>query len=116
MVDASSSLFFLPHKPRGSASLTGPPLFLFMKGTGWFPKLRSRHSGYAWHAWRQGTRAPPNDLDFFFFSKFPATKPDLTHASFLLPGWCGAGADHYEPILAKQKAKSEDGEKPAIAL
>ena len=58
----------------------------------------------------------PNVLEVFFFSKFPSSKPDLKCASSLPAGWCGAGADHYEPILAKQKAKSEDGEKPAIAL
>lgn len=46
MVDEDNCVFFLPHRPRGE--ITGPPLFLFMKGT----------------------------------------------------GWCGAGADHYEPLIA----------------
>ncbi|KAK3443375.1 hypothetical protein EUGRSUZ_B03525 [Eucalyptus grandis] len=46
MVDEDSCIFFLPHRPR--SQIRGPPLFLFMKGT----------------------------------------------------GWCGAGADHYEPLIA----------------
>lgn len=46
MVDEDNCVFFLPHRPRGQ--ITGPPFFLFMKGT----------------------------------------------------GWCGAGADHYEPLIA----------------
>ncbi|CAO2829774.1 unnamed protein product [Amaranthus hypochondriacus] len=46
MVDEENCVFFLPHRPRGE--ITGLPLFLFMKGT----------------------------------------------------GWCGAGADHYEPLIA----------------
>lgn len=46
MVDEDNCVFFLPHRPRGE--ITEPPLFLFMKGT----------------------------------------------------GWCGAGADHYEPLIA----------------
>ncbi|CAO2828964.1 unnamed protein product [Amaranthus hypochondriacus] len=44
--DADNCVFFLPHRPRGE--ITGHPLFLFMKGT----------------------------------------------------GWCSAGADHYEPLIA----------------
>ncbi|GLJ49324.1 hypothetical protein SUGI_1042610 [Cryptomeria japonica] len=44
--DDDSCLFFLPHRPR--SEIFHPPVFLFMKGT----------------------------------------------------GWCGAGADHYEPLLA----------------
>ncbi|KAI4368514.1 hypothetical protein MLD38_017063 [Melastoma candidum] len=46
MVDDENCIFFLPHPPR--SEICGPPLFLFMKGT----------------------------------------------------GWCGAGADHYEPLIA----------------
>ncbi|KAK9675365.1 hypothetical protein RND81_11G003100 [Saponaria officinalis] len=46
MVDEENCVFFLPHRPRGP--ITGPPVFLFMKGT----------------------------------------------------GWCGAGGDHYEPLIA----------------
>lgn len=46
MVDEENCLFFLPHQPR--SEITGPPLFLLMKGT----------------------------------------------------GWCGAGGDHYEPLIA----------------
>ncbi|WOL11441.1 hypothetical protein Cni_G20203 [Canna indica] len=46
MVDENNCLFFLPHRPRGP--ICEPPIFLFMKGT----------------------------------------------------GWCGAGADHYEPLIA----------------
>ncbi|KAL9246591.1 hypothetical protein vseg_020108 [Gypsophila vaccaria] len=46
MVDEDDCVFFLPHRPRGQ--ITGPPVFLFMKGT----------------------------------------------------GWCGAGGDHYEPLIA----------------
>ncbi|KAI6686727.1 hypothetical protein NL676_032640 [Syzygium grande] len=46
MVDEDNCVFFLPHRPR--SQIRGPPLFLFMKGT----------------------------------------------------GWCGAGADHYEPLIA----------------
>nr|XP_010913004.1 uncharacterized protein LOC105038799 [Elaeis guineensis] len=46
MVDEDNCVFFLPHRPRGQ--ICGPPIFLFMKGT----------------------------------------------------GWCGAGADHYEPLIA----------------
>eukprot|EP00897_Mesotaenium_endlicherianum_P007782 jgi/Mesen1/7031/ME000366S06235 len=32
---SASCLFFLPHAPRGSTAVAHPPLFLFMKGTGW---------------------------------------------------------------------------------
>lgn len=46
MVGEENCLFFLPHSPRGQVS--SPPVFLFMKGT----------------------------------------------------GWCAAGADHYEPLIA----------------
>ncbi|KAK9751190.1 hypothetical protein RND81_02G248800 [Saponaria officinalis] len=46
MVDEDNCVFFLPHRPRGQ--ITGLPVFLFMKGT----------------------------------------------------GWCGAGGDHYEPLIA----------------
>ncbi|XP_058086203.1 uncharacterized protein LOC131233497 [Magnolia sinica] len=46
-LDEEAMLFFLPHQPRGQ--ITGPPIFLFMRGT----------------------------------------------------GWCGAGADHYEPLIAR---------------
>ncbi|KAM0934871.1 hypothetical protein DsansV1_C30g0215101 [Dioscorea sansibarensis] len=46
MVDEENCVFFLPHRPRGQ--ICEPPMFLFMKGT----------------------------------------------------GWCGAGGDHYEPLMA----------------
>ncbi|EPS67140.1 hypothetical protein M569_07635, partial [Genlisea aurea] len=46
MVDEENCVFFLPHPPR--SEISQPPVFLFMKGT----------------------------------------------------GWCGAGADHYEPLIA----------------
>ncbi|KAL1808813.1 hypothetical protein ACET3Z_025803 [Daucus carota] len=46
MVDEENCVFFLPHRPR--SEISGPPFFLFMKGT----------------------------------------------------GWCAAGADHYEPVVA----------------
>ncbi|EPS72489.1 hypothetical protein M569_02268 [Genlisea aurea] len=46
MVDEDNCVFFLPHRPR--SEIREPPIFLFMKGT----------------------------------------------------GWCGAGADHYEPLVA----------------
>ncbi|KAK0574402.1 hypothetical protein LWI29_023019 [Acer saccharum] len=46
MVDEENCVFFLPHRPR--SEICEPPIFLFMKGT----------------------------------------------------GWCGAGADHYEPLIA----------------
>ncbi|GKU92815.1 hypothetical protein SLEP1_g6490 [Rubroshorea leprosula] len=46
MVEEENCVFFLPHRPR--SEICGPPIFLFMKGT----------------------------------------------------GWCGAGADHYEPLIA----------------
>ncbi|XP_072961782.1 uncharacterized protein [Typha angustifolia] len=46
MVDEDNCVFFLPHRPR--VQICEPPIFLFMKGT----------------------------------------------------GWCGAGADHYEPLIA----------------
>ncbi|KAH9708100.1 hypothetical protein KPL70_012777 [Citrus sinensis] len=46
MVDEENCVFFLPHRPR--SDICEPPIFLFMKGT----------------------------------------------------GWCGAGADHYEPLIA----------------
>ncbi|KAJ0972559.1 hypothetical protein J5N97_020518 [Dioscorea zingiberensis] len=46
MVDEENCVFFLPHRPRGQ--ICEPPIFLFMKGT----------------------------------------------------GWCGAGGDHYEPLMA----------------
>ncbi|CAK9228295.1 unnamed protein product [Sphagnum troendelagicum] len=48
MVDSSNCLFFLPHRPSQQVQVCHPPVFLFMKGT----------------------------------------------------GWCSAGADHYEPIMA----------------
>ncbi|KAL3818712.1 hypothetical protein ACJIZ3_004617 [Penstemon smallii] len=47
MVDEDNCVFFLPHRPR--CDICEPPIFLFMKGT----------------------------------------------------GWCGAGADHYEPLIAQ---------------
>lgn len=31
-------------------------------------------------------------------------------------GWCGGGADHYEPIIAKPRESSQDGEKPVVFL
>ncbi|KAI4385318.1 hypothetical protein MLD38_003359 [Melastoma candidum] len=61
MVDDENCLFFLPHPPR--SEICGPPLFLFMKGT----------------------------------------------------GWCGAGADHYEPLIA-QPTVLVSPEKVAIVL
>jgi len=32
MIDEENCVFFLPHRPRGE--ICGPPIFLFMKGTG----------------------------------------------------------------------------------
>ena len=32
MIDEDNCVFFLPHRPRGE--ICGPPIFLFMKGTG----------------------------------------------------------------------------------
>lgn len=61
MVDEENCVFFLPHRPR--SQITGPPLFLFMKGT----------------------------------------------------GWCGAGADHYEPLVA-HPASLISPEKVAVVL
>ncbi|PKA65313.1 hypothetical protein AXF42_Ash005646 [Apostasia shenzhenica] len=61
MVDEENCLFFLPHRPRGE--ICHPPLFVFMKGT----------------------------------------------------GWCGAGADHYEPLMATPMPLVSQ-EKAAIVL
>ncbi|KAM0935947.1 hypothetical protein DsansV1_C27g0198201 [Dioscorea sansibarensis] len=61
MIDEENCVFFLPHSPRGQ--ICEPPIFLFMKGT----------------------------------------------------GWCGAGADHYEPLLATPIPLSSQ-EKAAILL
>ncbi|KAF8040934.1 hypothetical protein BT93_B2990 [Corymbia citriodora subsp. variegata] len=61
MVDEDNCIFFLPHHPR--SQIQGPPLFLFMKGT----------------------------------------------------GWCGAGADHYEPLIA-HPACLVSPEKVAVVL
>eukprot|EP00246_Nothoceros_aenigmaticus_P002033 TRINITY_DN1275_c0_g1_i1.p1 TRINITY_DN1275_c0_g1~~TRINITY_DN1275_c0_g1_i1.p1 ORF type:complete len:293 (+),score=39.12 TRINITY_DN1275_c0_g1_i1:106-879(+) len=59
MVEGSECLFFLPHRPK--SQVRHPPVFLFMKGT----------------------------------------------------GWCGAGADHYEPIFSRVK---QSRDKAAFAL
>ncbi|KAK9090079.1 hypothetical protein Sjap_023256 [Stephania japonica] len=61
MVDEDNCVFFLPHRPR--SKISGPPFFLFMKGT----------------------------------------------------GWCGAGADHYEPLIA-HLAPLLSPEKAAVVL
>jgi hypothetical protein len=63
MVESSNCLFFLPHRPSPQAQIRHPPVFLFMKGT----------------------------------------------------GWCSAGADHYEPIIANP-ASHLPQEKAAIVL
>ncbi|VFQ65017.1 unnamed protein product [Cuscuta campestris] len=60
MVDEDNCIFFLPHRPR--SEICEPPIFLFMKGT----------------------------------------------------GWCGAGADHYEPLIAHPSPFSQ--EKVALVL
>ncbi|CAM8951515.1 unnamed protein product [Rhodiola kirilowii] len=52
MVDEENCVFFLPHRPR--SEISEPPIFLFMKGT----------------------------------------------------GWCGAGGDHYEPLIAHSSPPS----------
>ncbi|GAV86327.1 hypothetical protein CFOL_v3_29759 [Cephalotus follicularis] len=61
MVDEENCVFFLPHRPR--SEISGPPIFLFMKGT----------------------------------------------------GWCGAGADHYEPLIAHPSSLVSQ-EKVAVVL
>ncbi|KAL6529098.1 hypothetical protein OROMI_012849 [Orobanche minor] len=61
MVDEENCVFFLPHRPR--CKISEPPLFLFMKGT----------------------------------------------------GWCGAGADHYEPLIAYRSVLVSQ-EKVALVL
>ncbi|XP_075504686.1 uncharacterized protein LOC142542120 [Primulina tabacum] len=61
MVDEENCVFFLPHHPR--SEICEPPLFLFMKGT----------------------------------------------------GWCGAGADHYEPLIA-QRLVAASQEKVTLVL
>ncbi|KAJ0988798.1 hypothetical protein J5N97_007154 [Dioscorea zingiberensis] len=61
MVEEEHCVFFLPHNPRGH--ICEPPIFLFMKGT----------------------------------------------------GWCGAGADHYEPLLATPILPTSQ-EKAAVVL
>ncbi|KAG6651362.1 uncharacterized protein LOC122313920 isoform X1 [Carya illinoinensis] len=61
MVEEENCVFFLPHRPRGQ--ICEPPLFLFMKGT----------------------------------------------------GWCGAGADHYEPLIAHPSTYASQ-EKVALVL
>lgn len=61
MVDEENCVFFLPHRPR--SQICEPPLFLFMKGT----------------------------------------------------GWCGAGADHYEPLIAHPSSYVSQ-EKVAVVL
>ncbi|BBN01652.1 hypothetical protein MPTK1_2g09140 [Marchantia polymorpha subsp. ruderalis] len=65
MVDESdnNNIFYLPHRPRSVSSIRYPPMFLFMKGT----------------------------------------------------GWCGAGGDHYEPIVARL-APCQVKEKAAATL
>ncbi|OMO56263.1 Ovarian tumor, otubain [Corchorus capsularis] len=63
MVDEDNCVFFLPHRPR--SEICEPPLFLFMKGT----------------------------------------------------GWCGAGADHYEPLIAHASSPiSQSPGKVALVL
>uniref|UniRef100_A0A7N0UWM6 Uncharacterized protein n=1 Tax=Kalanchoe fedtschenkoi TaxID=63787 RepID=A0A7N0UWM6_KALFE len=61
MVDEGGCVFFLPHRPR--SEIREPPIFLFMKGT----------------------------------------------------GWCGAGGDHYEPLIAHPSVPSSS-EKFAFVL
>lgn len=61
MVEEDNCVFFLPHRPRGK--ICEPPMFLFMKGT----------------------------------------------------GWCGAGADHYEPLIAHPSLFASQ-EKVAVVL
>lgn len=80
MVDEENCVFFLPHRPR--TQICEPPFFLFMKGTGKKKgscplEVHARHFSISSLA-----------LLIYISEKFP-------HA-----GWCGAGADHYEPLIA----------------
>jgi len=73
MVDEDNCVFFLPHRPR--CQITGPPFFLFMKGTGSISSILI-------------------DVAYKTFLSQVILHP------VVLPGWCGAGADHYEPLIA----------------
>ena len=106
MVDEDNCIFFLPHRPR--SQICDPPFFLFMKGTG---KIAlSRHT----------------TLSFLFkwscvYSIIRSTilwllgSLKLCFTFFLLKGWCGAGGDHYEPLIAHPLSQLSQ-EKVALVL
>lgn len=104
MVEEDNCVFFLPHRPRGK--ICEPPMFLFMKGTGSVKTLQ------------------PYQLSLhlcsivFFFVKFifihVADSSCLTK-SWINTGWCGAGADHYEPLIAHPSLFASQ-EKVAVVL
>lgn len=78
MVDEEHCVFFLPHRPR--TEICDPPFFLLMKGTG-----NQRESSV-------NNQRKPYEL----------LKPALIFKpSSHCAGWCGAGADHYEPLIAR---------------
>lgn len=80
MVEEENCVFFLPHKPR--SEIIESPLFLFMKGTGII-------SPNKYHLIR------------FFTSLLRCNLVinEICLCSFF-SGWCGGGADHYEPLIA----------------
>lgn len=81
MVDEDNCVFFLPHRPR--SDIFEPPFFLFMKGTGNWAFIRYMIKIVV-HLKRFSH--PITSLYFLNFAE--------------CVGWCGAGADHYEPLIA----------------
>lgn len=76
MVDEDNCVFFLPHRPRGE--ICEPPIFLFMKGTGVYQIANLAVA----------------------FCKSSNASILMQTVKILLAAWCGAGADHYEPLIA----------------
>ena len=107
MVDEDNCVFFLPHRPR--SQICDPPFFLFMKGTGKIELPRHTTLSFClydsvhtvlYDLQSRGYWVPPLKLCFTFF---------------LLKGWCGAGGDHYEPLIAHPLSQLSQ-EKVALVL
>lgn len=102
MVDEENCVFFLPHRPR--SEICELPFFLFMKGTGTGTVILQFSV----------------KLSIFFercFFEFLAAFYISVQLHFYLlwTGWSGAGADHYEPLIAHHSSLLSN-EKVALVL
>jgi len=112
MVDEDNCVFFLPHRPR--SRITEPPFFLFMKGTGTgvknylnrYDHFCSKLSAvvnfqacYVFSILGKG-RSTSRLRKFCYYLSFSCHFVMKFLSKFRHTGWCGAGADHYEPLIA----------------